>query len=143
MFVNDFQSPLGSPRLLRDPFRIFHKLPRAPWTSQIIPADPQGPIRYAQAHQRIPKDAAKTTNDTKKEKPRTPGTKPAASKPSLPCGNREAHKSIFTNRCREKENERERERERPRYRGSEREREGEKEDCKIFKISRFLEILRS
>ena len=81
LFFNDFQSPLGSPRLLRDPPGTFHKLPRAPRTSQIIPGDSQGPTRYAQAHQRISKDPAKTTNDTKKEEPRTPCTKPPASKP--------------------------------------------------------------
>ena len=69
----------------------FHKLPRAPRTSQIIPGDPQGPTRYAQAHQRISKDPAKTTNYTKKEEPRTPCTKPPASKLYLPRWNGEAH----------------------------------------------------
>ena len=75
------KAPWGVPGISQGPPGTFQKLPGAPRTSQLIPRDPQGPTRYAQAHQRIPKDPAKTTNDTRTEEPRTPCTKPPASKP--------------------------------------------------------------
>ena len=75
------KAPGESLALLRAPPGTFQKLPGAPRTSQLIPRDPQGFTRYAQAHQRIPKDPAKTTNATNKKEPRTPCTKPPASKP--------------------------------------------------------------
>ena len=72
------KAPLGSPwHFSGTPT----DLPETPRSSQLIQRDPQGPTRYAQAHQRIPKDPAKTTNDTRTEEPRTPCTKPPASKP--------------------------------------------------------------
>ena len=62
--------PWETPGTSQGPSRDLQETPRSSKTSQLIPRDPQGPTRYAQAHQRMFKDPAKTTN-----------AKPPASKP--------------------------------------------------------------